>query len=147
MKQREKLSFHEANIIVSKSCSIFVYLKKIKRKLCNGFNFIKLKRALIFSAEHKMNSILHSFSKYPLHQTVYDDSLFSKNLSYRCSTCFYTFIIHKSSYSVMVATCCIAIAYLYYVTLFIRCEGLLNLCQQIYKFEANPCHTGAGYSL
>lgn len=94
-----------------------------------------------------MNSILHSFSKYPLHQTVYDDSLFSKNLSYRCSTCFYTFIIHKSSYSVMVATCCIAIAYLYYVTLFIRCEGLLNLCQQIYKFEANPCHTGAGYSL
>lgn len=132
---------------MSKSCSIFVYLKKIKRKLCNGFNFIKLKRALIFSAEHKMNSILHSFSKYPLHQTVYDDSLFSKNLSYRCSTCFYTFIIHKSSYSVMVATCCIAIAYLYYVTLFIRCEGLLNLCQQIYKSEANPCHTGAGYSL
>lgn len=132
---------------MSKSCSIFVYLKKIKRKLCNGFNFIKLTRALIFSAEHKMHSILHSFSKYPLHQTVNDDSLFSKNLSYRCSTCFYSFIIHKSSYSVIVATCCIAIAYLHYVTLFICCEGLFNLCQQIYKSEANPCHTGAGYSL
>lgn len=80
-----------------------------------------------------MHSILHSFSKYPQHQTVHDDSLFSKNLSYRCSTCFYSFIIHKSSYSVIVATCCIAIAYLYYVTLLWRFIQFMSTNLQIWS--------------